>query len=76
MPASLFGLMSGACFVVLFANVYKHGWHWSSVSLGIFLTALMASLAVPQQQRTGRWTIRYWLALFTFCSLGVYRFML
>jgi hypothetical protein len=58
------------------ANVSKHGWHWSSVALGVFLTALMLSLAVPSERRTHRWVIRYWLALGTFCGLGVYRFVL
>jgi hypothetical protein len=76
MPALLFGLMSGACFTMLFANVYKHGWHWSSVALGAFLTVLMASLAVPARQRTKGWVARYWVALAVFCSLGVYRFLL
>jgi hypothetical protein len=68
--------MSGAFFVALFANVYKHGWHWSSVAIGVFLTALMASLAVPARQRTGAWSLRYLVAALTFCALGVYRFLL
>jgi hypothetical protein len=76
MPASLFGIMGGACFVALFANVYKHGWHWSSVALGVFLTVLMASLAVPARRRTNGWVVRYWVAAITFCTLGVYRFLL
>ena len=76
MPALLFGLMGVACFSVLFANVYKHGWHWSSVALGVFLTVLMASLAVPPGRRTNGWIVRYWVAALTFCALGVYRFLL
>jgi hypothetical protein len=76
MPASLFGFMSAACFVALFANVYKHGWHWSSVALGVFLTALLASLAVPVERRAAGWAMRYWVALASVCALGVFRFVL
>jgi hypothetical protein len=75
MPASLFAVMGSACLVALVANVTKHGWHWSSVTLGVFLTALMLSLAVPAGRRTHGWVVRYWIALVTFCSLGVYRFV-
>ena len=76
MPASIFGLMGGACFVALVANVYKHGWHWSSVALGALLTAIMFSLAVPSERRTRAWVIRYWVAVFTVCTVGLYRFVL
>jgi len=76
MPASLFGLMSAACFVMLFANVHKHGWMGSTGALGLFLTVLMASLAVPVPRRTRSWVIRYWIALLVFCALGAYRFLL
>jgi hypothetical protein len=76
MPTSIFVLMSGACFVTLFANVYKHGWQWPSVALGTFLTVLLASLAVPPGRRTGRWVVRYWVALLACCALGVSRFVL
>ena len=76
MPASLFGVLGGACFVALVANVYKHGWHWSSVMLGVFMTGLLLSLVVPPGRRTQRWVIRYWVTLVTFCGLAVYRFVL
>jgi hypothetical protein len=75
-PASLYGALGTVSFVALFANIYKHGWHWPSVFLGSFLTVLLLSLAVPTRQRTGAWTIRYWIALATSCMLGVYRFLL
>jgi hypothetical protein len=68
--------MGAACFVVLYANVYKHGWHWPTVALGVFMTTLMLSLAIPADRRTRRWVARYWLALATFCVLGIYRFVL
>jgi len=76
MPAPLFGIMGMASFVALFANVYKHGWHWGSVAVGTFLTAIVLSLAVPSRRRNGAWVVRYWIALVTVCSLGVYRFLL
>ena len=76
MPASLFGMMASACFVALVANVYKHGWHWSSVMLGVLMTGLLLSLVVPSGRRTQAWVIRYGVALVTFCGLGVYRFVL
>ena len=76
MPATVFAVMGGAWFVALVANVYKHGWHWSSVALGVFLTVLTVSLAVPAQRRSSGWVARYWIAVFACGGLGVYRFLL
>ena len=53
LPATVFGMIGIACFIALFANVYKHGWHWPSVALGALLTGLMTSLAVPAEPRAG-----------------------
>jgi hypothetical protein len=72
----LYRISGAASFVVLFANVYKHGWQWGSVSIGVFLTLLMFSLAVPPDRRTIRWEIRYLIAVATVLTLAVRRFLI
>jgi hypothetical protein len=74
--STVYRLMGAASFVVLVANVYKHGWQWGSVGIGLLLTILMFSLAVPPARRTVRWEIRYLIAVATALTLAVRRFLL
>jgi len=72
----LYRISGAGSFLVLLTNVYKHGWQWGSVSIGLFLTLLMFSLAVPPDRRTIRWEIRYLIAVTTVLTLAVRRFLI
>ena len=68
-------LMGAACFVALFANVYKHGWHPFNILVGAFCTVLIFSLGVSPNQRTIGWEVRYVVAAVTFVGLAAFRFL-
>jgi len=73
--AYLFRTMGAACFIVLVANVYKHGWHPGAILVGTLLTVLVFSLGVRPDRRTTGWALRYALtALFVF-GLAAFRFL-
>jgi hypothetical protein len=66
--------LGAAFFAALIANIYKHGWHVSSLALGTFLTLLTLSLSIANDRpATGwnTWNTRYLIALLTFGVLFV-----
>jgi hypothetical protein len=71
----LYRLMGAACFVALFANVYKHGWHLVPILTGTTLTVLMLSLGVRPDQRTTGWAWRYILTTGFVIGLAAFRFL-
>jgi hypothetical protein len=57
-------------------NVYKHGWHPTSVATGVIFAALMFSLGVaPERRRTVAWEIRYLVMVVMVVGLAAFRFL-
>ena len=73
--AYLFRLMGALCFAMLFANVYKHGWHLVPILTGTTLTLLVLSLGVRPDQRTTGWAGRYVLTSAFVLGLAALRFL-
>jgi hypothetical protein len=73
--AHLYRLMGAASFVVLFANIYKHGWHLGPLLTGATLTLLVLSLGVRPEQRTTAWVARYLLTTGFVLALAAFRFL-
>ena len=69
-------LVGAACLLALITNVYKHGWHPSSILIGASCAALMLSLGVRPDRRTIGWEIRYVLTALVFVGLATFRFLL
>jgi len=67
--------MGAACFVVLVANVYKHGWHLEPIVIGLLLTVLVLSLGVRPDRRTTAWALRYVLTAVFVVALAAFRFL-
>jgi len=56
-------------------NIYKHGWHASSVATGVIFTVLMFSLGVAPERRTMAWEIRYLIMVAVVAGLAAFRFL-
>lgn len=61
--------------VAVTTNVYKHGWHPTSVITGVIFAVLMFSLGVAPERRTMAWEIRYLVMVVVVVGLAAFRFL-